>query len=151
MTNLNQEPEQWDSCPTGEISSMVVLLKTKKKKALIASFVKTASYSFLFMALGLFSLGYYYSNNFLGGIPCHECIANLKEYHAYRLEKNPDFNTSLASSMQQHLKNCPPCRTHYQSVYPNRYFTLNLSHGPSLAGRKELLAFLIPTTLNLPA
>lgn len=115
----NQQHENWNECPPGELSQLAGRLNTSRQRARRKQLFTNTAACMLLVACGVFVVGSLIDTGGprFGGITCSECKANFVAYHGHKTEVAP-IEDSLVNSMAIHLEQCQICRDFFEQTYP---------------------------------
>mgnify|MGYP002624187451 CR=1 FL=1 len=106
------EEQEWQSCPSGELSKMVEAKRARHRRKRIDRFAVVAAGVMAFIAIGGFSLGLFTPDGGNGtrAMACSEVVPQLSAY------VQGDLDESIRNDIAAHLNYCPSCRTHHQEL-----------------------------------
>ena len=125
MTTNQQQNDEWQDCPSGEMSQLVKRLNSKQKRVQSAQLLKAATVCILLVAAGVFFTGSMLDSQPIldsqepkyGGITCSQCKLHFASYRDHKTAAAP-MEEALATSMATHLKDCNICRSFFEKTYP---------------------------------
>lgn len=113
--------DQWDACPTGELSQMVDRLDAVQRRARSKQIYGTALASTAVFAVVVLALGSFFepSGSNYGGINCAYCRNHLPDYYPHLTGEVELDDAEFVASMKVHLEKCTFCRAKFRSLYPD--------------------------------
>ncbi|MCG8448088.1 MAG: hypothetical protein MI725_00730 [Pirellulales bacterium] len=137
----------WDVCPTGELSQMAARLDAAQRRASRNRLYGGTLACTALFAVVVLSVGSFLNSDGVkhGGIGCRECMSNFAAYHDHLTEANLLADAKLIASMATHLEKCDLCRGEFNAAYPG-VLVSNLS----AVGRPLQVAMLPRFTAEIP-
>jgi hypothetical protein len=121
MNGKQNIEDDWQACPSGELTQMVGRLNARERRARFAQLASSGLMSMLLFAAGAILVGGFviYQEPMFGGISCTDCLSHANEYHDHLLGSSPMADVELASQIETHLEECLCCRTKFGQAYPD--------------------------------
>ena len=138
--NLNRandlrDGDQWEACPTGELTQLVDRLDAAQRRARSRQVYGTALASTAVFAVVVLALGSFFepSGSNYGGINCAYCRNHLPDYYPHLTGEVVLADAEFVASMKVHLEKCTFCRSKFRSLYPDFELTRTNATRPAIA------------------
>lgn len=133
MVTKRESSDDWEVCPSGELTRMVVRLDARGRRARARQLAGAAGLSAAVVAVavivgGSLSDGGRAGRPHYGGISCATCNDHFANYHAHLTGDQPLADAALVASMETHLAKCDLCGPKFEMNYPG---VLTADGGPT--------------------
>ena len=106
---MNENKDQWETCPTGEIGRMVDSVTSRQRRLVWVRFGGAATV-LLLLAVGIVVVTKPTSPEKMS---CPDCVTLMADYHKGSLAEES------AKRVKHHLLDCPSCRKHFELNFQN--------------------------------
>jgi len=106
MSRTPKKPDEWQSCEAGFLIALSERAKSARRRRFVLRASACLAALVCAVGLGLWGAGFWSrpSENYFGGIACHEVQENMPAMLAGALPEE------LKARIEAHLRECPGCR-----------------------------------------
>ena len=137
MSDQSNSSDEWQPCPSGQITGMVQRLQAAQRSRAVRRAIVPAAGVLLFVAAG-----FYFSQSqpggmlFLpGGLSCGEVQKHLSA------DPKPPVSPEFSKRLEEHLADCPECRKKMHEKMGGRVEEPSLQARATGEGEPRRLAF----------